>query len=207
MKNLIQTLLTFWSAGLILFCCKVNSQNIYRSDGIYLICRGTRQKVGLIAEKYNLKDTKSTHVGIGFFQGKNLIIYHVTNDHEGSTDLEIESLTEFKSPQDLFYMSIWVCQSSMKEISQLKKILQEYSKHKVIFDTDFKAHNQKLYCSEFCVEVLEKLNPKKFKFPLKRQTLDFFSAKILGCEVLEYYPVDFFQSSIYFKKIFEQVKS
>jgi len=196
-----------WSVGILLWHSELRAQNITRTDYIYLICRGTRQKVGLIAEKYNFKDPKSTHVGIGFVQGKNLIIYHVTNDSDGPSDLVIQSLSGFKNPNDLFYLSIWMCPSSAKEISRLKKILQSYSKQKIVFDTDFKAHNQKLYCSEFCAEVLEKLNPKKFKFSMKRQTLDFFSAKILGCDVLEYYPVDFFQSSVYFKKIFEQIKS
>lgn len=207
MTTLIRTLLMLWSVGILLWHSELRAQNITRTDYIYLICRGTRQKVGLIAEKYNLKDSKSTHVGIGFVQGKNLIIYHVTNDSDGPSDLVIQSLSGFKNPNDLFYLSIWMCPSSAKEISRLKKILQSYSKQKIVFDTDFKAHNQKLYCSEFCAEVLEKLNPKKFKFSMKRQTLDFFSAKILGCDVLEYYPVDFFQSSVYFKKIFEQIKS
>lgn len=207
MSRLIQTLLMFWSASLLLHDHDLDAQSIDRPDGIYLICRGTRQKVGLIAEKYNLKDKKITHVGIGYFEGKNLIIYHVTNDHVGPSDLAIQSFSEFKSPHDLFYLSIWRCPSSAKEISALKKILQSYSKKKITFDTDFKAHNQKLYCSEFCVEVLEKLNPKKFHYSIKKQTLDFFSSKVLGCDVLAYYPVDFFQSNFYFKKVFEQIKS
>lgn len=206
MRILIQAVLTLWSAGLLLHHHELTAQNLYRSDCIYLVCRGTKQKVGLIAEKYNLKDTKSTHVGIGYFQGKNLVIYHVTNDHDGPTDLAIQSLSEFKNPHDLFYLSIWMCPSSAKEVYRLKKILQSSSKQKIIFDTDFKAHNNKLYCSEFCAEVLKKLNRKKFDFPVKKQTLDFFTSKILGCEVLEYYPVDFFQTSIYFKKVFEQNK-
>lgn len=206
MSRLIQTLLVFWSASLLLYNHDLHAQNIDHSDYIYLICRGTREKVGLIAEKYNLKDPNITHVGIGLLHGKNMVVYHVTNDHEGPTDLAIESLSRFKSPRDLFYLSIWKCPISKTELLRLKKILENYTKQKIIFDTDFKAQNNKLYCSEFCVEVLQKLNPQKFHFSTKKQTLDFFSSKILGCETLEYYPVDFFQTSIYFKKVFEQNK-
>lgn len=204
MKSTIQTLLVFWSAMLLLCSSSLSAQNLYRKDCIYLICRGTKQKVGLIAEKYNLKDPHITHVGIGLWVRKKFMIYHVINDRNGPSDLVIESLAGFKSPQDLFYLSIWACAISKKEQLRLYEILQSYSKQKITFDTDFKAQNKKLYCSEFCVEVLEKLNNKKFHFVKNKQTLDFFSSKILEREVIEYYPVDFFQNNPNFKKIFEQ---
>lgn len=176
---------------------------VLSANSFYLLCRGTQQKVGLIAHKFNLNDQFSTHVGIGFMEKGALIVYNVNNDTADKTALIREKLNAFIGVKDLSYWSIWECRSSAKEILKLKKLLQSYRTKKIVFDMDFEPNNSKFYCSEFCAEILKALNPQNLSFPLTKKPLDLLFRGALNRDVLNYYPVDFFQSDAHFKKIYE----
>jgi hypothetical protein len=173
------------------------------NDSFYLLCRGTKQKVGFIAHKFNLQDQQITHVGIGVVENGKLMIYDVNNDTGDKTALTKGSLKTFIADADLFYWSSWECKSSVKEILKLKKILQSYQSKKIVFDMDFESNNNKFYCSEFCAEILHALRPQKFAFPMSKKSLDIIYRNALNRDVLTYYPVDFFQNDACFKKIYE----
>ena len=173
------------------------------ADSFYLLCRGTKQKVGFIAHKFNLQDQNSTHVGIGLFENGRLIIYDVNNDTGEKTALTKGTLKTFTASFDLFYWSSWECKSNAKELQKLKRILQSYESKKIVFDMDFESNNNKLYCSEFCAEILHALRPQKFTFPMSKKPLDIIYRNALNRDVLTYYPVDFFQNDARFKKIYE----
>lgn len=177
--------------------------DVFRTDCIYLVCRGTQQKSGLIAEKFNRSDRNSTHVGIGLYENRQLMVYHVANISDKKSDLVIESLTDFQNPADLFYLSIWQSSSNTREVQRLKQLLQQFIRQKIVFDTDFELDNNKLYCSEFCALVLQQLNPKKYRFLPQEKNLNGFLAQVLHRKVLTYYPVDFFQKNRHFKKTTE----
>ncbi len=169
----------------------------------YLLCRGTQQKMGLIADRFNLNDPYSTHVGIGLVEKGILIVYSVNNDTYGKTALVREKLDSFVGGNDVLYWSVWQCKTSARELSILKKVLYSYRLKKIVFDMDFEANNNKFYCSEFCATVLKKINPEKFSFPLTQKPLDAIFAAVLRKNTLHYYPVDFFQNSDRIRKIYE----
>lgn len=175
----------------------------FREDSFYLVCRGTQQKKGFIADKFNIKDKNSTHIGLGIYENGILTVFNVSNISGEKSDLIQEKIDDFIQISDVFYWSVWECKSSKNELLKLKKNLQLYASKKITFDTDFESNNGKLYCSEFCAEILKKLNPNKFQFRLSKKPLDYLYCIALRRTVLYYYPVDFFQSNKNFKKIHE----
>lgn len=55
------------------------AQNIQKEEDehIYVFTRSTTNKKGFIAEDFNIKDSLSTHVGIGFFENGKYQVYNV----------------------------------------------------------------------------------------------------------------------------------
>ena len=201
---------TFFFIGVHLIAAVLHAQKVPNAKSIicsaesfYFICRGTQQKIGVIAHKFNLHDPYSTHVGIGVIEKGNLMVYNVNNVTSGKTALIRENLETFIAGDEVLYWSIWEFKSSAKEILKLKKLLQSYQSKKITFDMDFEPNNNKFYCSEFCAEVLKVLNPGSLKFALTQKPLDLLFRGVLNRSILNYYPVDFFQSDAHFKKIYE----
>lgn len=173
-------------------------------NSFYLVCRGTHQKIGFIAEEFNATDKFSTHVGIGIYEKGRFLIFNVTNASLEESDLVQETLTAFSTLADIRYLSLWECHSTKEELCKLKKILHSYTSRKISFDTDFAENNNKYYCSEFCATVLKTLNATAFSFSLLEKPLLPFYSNVLHRNVLKYYPVDFFQKNPKFRKVFEQ---
>lgn len=204
MRTLILLLLCFgFNALEAQHSCDLKSIAL-RQNSIYLVCRGTQQKMGFIAEKFNLKDKNITHVGIGIVENDSLIIYNVNNIESGNSALQIENPKTFTAPPDVFYFSLWEYRSTSKAIKKLKKILKRYTLKPIVFDMNFnEKDNENLYCSEFCAKVLLELYPTSFSFPLTEKKLDQAYSGLLERKILRYYPVDFFQIDNRFHKVYE----
>lgn len=170
---------------------------------LYVFCRGTKAKSGLIAEKFNVKDRNATHVGIGYLEKEQLRIYNVTDVDTSKTALLIDDLDSFLS--GAYYMSIWKCRKNESEYLKLKEVCSSFSNRKVYFDFSFTLNENDtvLYCSEFCSRILKEINPKKFDFRPRKVKLESYYQALLQRENLIYFPVDFFEESSYFTKIFE----
>lgn len=196
---------------LLFFAINIFSQNRiqdlkFEQHTIYIVCRGTKAKSGLIAEKFNSTDKNITHVGIGYYDKNELKIYNVTDRDSSKTALLIDNLDSFASASaGTYYLSIWKCNNTEGEYLKLKETCSGYSKHKLYFDFSFtlNANDNILYCSEFCSRILKTTNSKKFDFTPKMLDLEPYYQAILNRKQLQYYPVDFFEESIYFTKIFE----
>lgn len=171
---------------------------------IYLFCRGTKAKAGLIAEEFNSKDRKITHVGIGYLDDGKLSIFNVTDRDTIKTALVVDDLKSFIS-EGAFYLSVWRCKNTEANFLKLKEICSRYKKSKIYFDYTFLLNNKYdvLYCSEFCAKVLMEIDPQKFHFRTKKLKLDYYYQALLNRNRLVYYPVDFFEGCIYFSKVFE----
>lgn len=173
---------------------------------IYLFCRGTLRKANLISKKYNINDTNITHIGIGYLENNRTNIYNVSDVFETNQGaLLIDSINSFISVDGAYYLSIWQCNNSNSEFEKLKGICKNYKSKRIVFDAHFTISNDDtLYCSEFCVDVLRKLNAKKFKFvPSYKKINNLLYEAILKRKSLSYYPVDFFEVNRNFKKIYE----
>lgn len=172
-------------------------------NSVYLICTGSRQKQGFIAERFNLKDHDATHVGLGIVEHNQLLIFSVDNDRGSQSALQAVTLDDFARSNGLRYLSIWEYKSSKKTLKKLKQILCKFLQRKIVFDMDFDSGNEKLYCSEFCAVVLQKWNHREFCYQQSEKKLDDLYRGLLNRSSLHYYPVDFFQIDGKFKKIYE----
>lgn len=200
---------TFSLFVLALFSTAASSQEMFENlkfekNTIYIFCRGTTAKSGLIAEQFNLTDKRITHVGIGYLDKKRLRIYNVTDCDTSKTALLIDNLYSFVS-SGTYYLSIWKCNNTKREYQKLKQLCSESSKQKVYFDFSFTLNETDtvLYCSEFCSRILRRINSKKFNFEPTERRLESYYQALLNRKKLIYYPVDFFENSNYFNKIFE----
>lgn len=176
----------------------INSQ--LNKKSLYVVCRGTRSKSGLIANKFNLGDTNATHIGIGFVQNDELRIFNVTNDNGDRYAFRDDSVRSFIGNSDVYYMSIWKIKVTNRELDRAIEFINIEKRKNIRFDYNFVINNgDSLYCSEFCVRVLEFVNNKKFSFEPTSRKIDYeIVEKVLGRKVLLYYPVDFFDKSKYF---------
>jgi hypothetical protein len=178
----------------------------FSEGSIYMFCRGTLSKAGMIAREFNQFDTNTTHVGVGFYTGNKLLIYHVSDVRRGGRSLLVDSLESFTGVEDIRYLSIWACRNSPAELEKLKQVCASYGSRKIWFDPYFNLRNDDtLYCSEFCVAVLQQVNRDKFSFPTRTIPIsNSFYQSYLRRDQLTYYPVDFFQQNPYFRKVMEK---
>jgi len=183
----------------------LSSQPKFRNNAFYVVCRGSEQKLAMIADGFNLKDKNITHIGIGIVKNGMLRVYNVTNTTDADSALICQNLQEFGMLPDIHYLSIWEYRCSRTKRLNMRKIIETMAAERITFDMDFNVEDDdRLYCSEFCAKVLLRLDPDGFQFPLTRRSLNNFYQTVLNREHLDYYPVDFFQSHTGFRKIYEQ---
>lgn len=189
---------------IILFIFNVNKP-IFKNDAIYIITRSTEFKEDFIAKDFNIIDTLSTHVGIGFAEEGKLKIYNVSNDQMlNNSALICDDYKSFTSLKSIKYISIWEKKVTTERMSYFKSILLEYKKEKIYFDYDFLLNNDNyLYCSEFVANVLTKFDTNYKIKPIKKELNTFYS-KALNRKFITYIPVDFFRKDSAFKLIYQK---
>lgn len=202
-KSLVNLYMLFF-CSITIFSQELIKDIKFEQKTIYIFCRGTKAKSGLIAEKFNSIDRKITHVGIGYYDKDELKIYNVTDTDTTKTALVIDNLESFISG-GTYYLSVWQCSNSEEEFLKLKGTCSAFSKRKFYFDFSFTLNEKDdvLYCSEFCSRILKTVNSKKFSFKPKGMKLESYYQALLNRKKLLYYPVDFFEQSTYFTKMFE----
>lgn len=166
----------------------------FHDNTIYIFTRSTQLKASYIAQDFNLRDSLSTHIGIGLKINGEYQIHNVTNESTLSdTALICDNLKSFIEIDGIKYYSIWELKSSPEEIEILTDILKSYSESVINFDYEFLLEeNNALYCSEFVRNTLEKLNSQKFSFKPVKKELNSFYEVALNRVHFEYIPVDFF---------------
>lgn len=193
--------------SLLLFLFVLNAycqENIIEDDYIYIFTRSTKSKIGFIAEDFNIQDSLSTHIGIGFVEKGRYIIYNVDNIKKGDNNSSLirEDYSSFIRLSDLYYSSIWQFKANKEQKIQLIKIIKRYESYVISFDDEFELNNsiQNLYCSEFVYLVLKELKLTNTFIPVSKELTEFYK-NILKKDFLEYIPVDFFQKLNYFYKV------
>ena len=171
---------------------------------IYFFIRGTKAKTVITTEKCNIQDQFSSHVGIGYFDGKQLKIYSVSNENsENESALKIDSLESFFTSKTK-YFAIYKCNNNYEELMIMQSVCDNFAQQKITFDDKFEIDNgNAFYSTEFCANVIKQTNPKKYNYAPLNVNLDETSAAYLGRETLQYFPVDFFQTQNNCSKIYE----
>lgn len=173
----------------------------------YVITTGNKSKTALIAGQFNLKDSVSTHVGLVLkVDGRNMV-FHVTDSKAEINAFKIEPLEAFLSAEHVFYASLWRIQLPTNDYISILAALDDFQLRPIRFDFSFETGNgDSLYCSEFCAAVLMQSENLNLHFRPVRKELPEFHRSVLERESLVYYPVDFFQNSTSFSKLFEAFK-
>ena len=98
-----------------------------------------------------------------------LLIYNVTDGvKRGNSALVIDSLESFIKSSDVYSLGIWKCQTTSLEFLKAIQILDSFSNQKITFDYFFNIKEDNiLYCSEFCVQVLSRINFYEYSFKPK----------------------------------------
>ena len=165
---------------LIVFClllvcynCNRNKQSSILSEKkldkekVYIVFRGTDTKEGSIAKEFNLNNTILTHVGFLVFHNDEWNVVHILNSDKKS-DLQSEKLNSFfnTKKEQLFHASIWSINNlNNKQDKDLRMELLAYNDSIIKFDRYFDIEDTtKLYCSQFVINVLKKIDSQKFTF-------------------------------------------
>ncbi len=172
---------------------------------IYVFCRGTKSKAGIIANKYSNLDKMISHVGVGYVENHQIYIYNVTDISDNSRSaLVLDSVQSFISVPDVYYFSVWEYKSMKKELVKFKALCKNYQSRKITFDYQFNiADNDTLYCSEYCSHILQKAIPSLHFKPSRILLENKFYKTFLKRNELVYFPADFFEQSNLFKKVLE----
>lgn len=190
---------------LLLIVLNVLCLNCYcqelNSNSIYFVGRGTLSKKELIGERFNLLNKQLTHIGLGFIENDTLQIYNVSSDKkEKNSSLIVETISDFKNVNDIFYFGIWEYKMTKKNIKKIKSELLKIIKTQITFDKKFSLENDnQLYCSEFVYKVLVTI--KELNFKPSTIELNRIEQQILENEKLIYIPVDFFLNNKNIKEI------
>src|SRR5690606_6625857 len=87
------------------------------TSNVYLDFKGTDTKPGEIAKKYNISNTKVSHVGILFYRNKNWEIVHVTNVKKNGNNLLFEGLSDYYNVNNnIDYISLFRINNINKDI-------------------------------------------------------------------------------------------
>ncbi len=197
--------ITFLFLYLNLSAQKVAINDLKLNDStIYFFTRGTEAKSEIPAEKFNIQDLFNTQVGIGYFDGKQLKIYNVSNEiSKNESALKIDSLKSFLTSKT-YYFAIYKCNNTYEELMTMQSVCENFAQQKITFDDNFEIGNgNAFYSSEFCATVITQINPIKYNYAPLNATLDVPSAAYLKRETLQYFPVDFFQRQNNCSKVFE----
>lgn len=169
------------------------------TSNVYLAFKGTDTKPGEIAKKYNISNTKVSHVGILFYRNKNWEIVHVTNVKKNGNNLLFEGLSDYYNVNNnIDYISLFRINNINKDI--IYSNINSLKDTVIEFDNEFKLQNQKYYCSEF---VVEQIGIKNLKIQ-KKYVSNIQHRLFIGRDTLEYYPVDIFYKHPNFTKIYEK---
>lgn len=193
---------------IILFICIKSisySQSFLDKENVFLIGRGTTSKQNFIT-KLNLNNKNLTHIGIGFFENESLVVYNVSSDRiiENSALLK-ESYSSFISDKEIFYLAIWKINLDKNKIID---IINDFNKEEIFFDKSFDINNNsnKLYCSEFVANVINKVTDNLFEPNQTNQINNKIIKNIAKNKY--YYPVDFFlKKEDLFEMIFEECRT
>ena len=178
----------------------------FKENIIYIFARGTSAKAGIIADRFNISDRNITHVGIGYLDKKNILIYNVCDiGDKNKNALVLDSLESFTRGNDVYYFSVWEAAFSVKNFKKLRACLRAAISRHIYFDHFFKLQeDDTLYCSEFCIRMLQKTDSVRYSFKPVTVTLNnVFYESILDRKELVYYPVDLFEENRHLKKLFE----
>lgn len=179
----------------------------FNDHSIYLIQRGTTGKLGNLAKDFNLENKYASHLGIGFVENHQLIIYHVYVDKNKKNhhNLFIENISDFIKPDDLNYLSVWRLKDiDAEKLHGIRESLRKSEEENINFDYVFDKSDKEYYCSEFIVKKLLRNNITIMSEHRKKVTG--MARQILQKDTLTYFPVDGFENTHRAEKILEWIK-
>lgn len=105
----------------------------FNDQNIYLFYRETNSKAGMISKSYNIHQSNYSHVGIGFLDGNQVVVYHILHDKDNEqnfkySELIKDTLDEFYNPKNDEVVGgeiLSLNDVSQNEIDKIKKVTLE----------------------------------------------------------------------------------
>lgn len=160
---------------------------------IYILSRNSNTKEGNLVLKYNNHNLNISHIGIALSNTEKSFVYNISYNSKNkyNSSLLKESFNSFWNSKNCIDNKIWKIKISTKEHVRIKKYIENLEKKKLFFDLDSTTNNG-LYCSEFVYNALNSSGNSKFILIKKNKKMSGISKIIVGNDVLNYYPADFF---------------
>src|SRR5690606_21737124 len=112
------------------------------ANQLYLVCRGTKSKSGLISNEFNLSKNNISHVGIGYMKDSLLYVAHISNEKQrGKTGLTIDKAYNYILDSEVYHFSLWKINLTYSEFIKAIKVIDDLKKDSIHFDFDFRLDN------------------------------------------------------------------
>jgi hypothetical protein len=176
---------------------------------IYLFYRETNSKAGMISKSYNIHQSNYSHVGIGFLNGNQVVVYHILHDKANEqnfnhSELLKDTIEEFYNPKNDEVVGgeiLLVNDMPPSEIYKIKKVICELESRNLHFDEKFTSElDNNFYCSELVYYILNSTN-EKFYMEQTHKKLTGIDKILLKRDSISYYPADIFINNRWFKSL------
>jgi hypothetical protein len=196
----MKTIPFFWLVIVLIFAACAKDDLKLNTEKCYLVFRKSVSKEGFFVKKFNLGDSKVTHVGFLIYTENSWKVFHAINK-KGNCIEQIEfadfcdSGIEKGPPKFLEILDFKLKKKLVSKIDSTKSC-------NLNFDYSFSNTAKKsIYCSRFVCEILKSIDSSKYHFKLREKKLNTIESSFLNKEKLLYYPVDIFLFDKRFKKI------
>lgn len=145
--------------------------------------------------------SKVSHIGIALSNTKKSLVYNISYDKKNKKNSSLieETFTSFWNSVDNSDNKLWKIKVSRKEYHKIKKYIESLENEHIFFDLDSSTSNG-LYCSEFVYSALIHSGNTKFILKKKEKKLVGISRIIVGKDIFQYYPADFFLNYDFIQK-------
>ncbi|HSD13308.1 MAG TPA: hypothetical protein VLB74_01530, partial [Flavobacterium sp.] len=189
-----------WLLIVLIFTSCAKDDLKLNKEKCYLVFRESDSKEGFFVKKFNLGNSKVTHVGFLIYNEMSWKVFHAINKNGNCIEqIEFDDFCDSgKRKLHLEFLEILDFNSKTKLVSKIDSI----KKCNLKFDYSFSnTATKSIYCSRFVCKILEATDSDKYHFDLREKKLNAIESSFLNKERLLYYPVDIFLFDRRFKRI------
>jgi hypothetical protein len=128
-----------------------------------LVVRMNRDPSSHFIQYFNHQDKSYSHSGIVLYENGYPYVYHIVDGAENPDGkLRMDSLSRFCDPRRNVAFGIFRYEMNSAEIERVKKLIHEWYKKALRFDTRFDLKtDDRMYCSEMISKALEDATNKR----------------------------------------------
>jgi hypothetical protein len=165
-----------------------------KNNCAYIVLKGSKGKLFKNISRFNLIHNKSSHVAIGLVDSNSILLHHITTSkNSNGNNYYVETIDSFiANDSNVVFFAIYQLNLNKIELETLKSNI---GNNRVFeYDYEFIDSNNKYYCSEYAVDMIQKCSDR-FKFNKRKFKVDDFIGFMTEDNILNIYPIDFITES------------